>query len=79
MSRFMRFFSGKFLYFGKFASVKHLTNIMSGVATLVFLVFLRSPDSLWNGKPPIGHMNPPPPFGLFRPYIAMGRSESMKI
>ena len=30
MSRFTRFSSGKFLYFGKCAGVKHLTNIMSG-------------------------------------------------
>ena len=30
MSRFTRFFSGKFQYFGKCAGVKQLTNIMSG-------------------------------------------------
>ena len=28
MSRFTRFFTGKFQYFGKCAGVKHLTNIM---------------------------------------------------
>ena len=31
MSRFTRFFSGKFQYFGNCAGVKHLTNIMSGL------------------------------------------------
>ena len=52
MLRFMRRFSGKFQYFGNFAGVKHLTNIMSehrlDVTSSYYLCCLIRPRIIWS-------------------------------
>ena len=57
MSRFTRFFLGKFLYFVKYAGVKYLTNVMSALICHHPISLLSCPCMLSRNKE---HIDPIP-------------------